>query len=473
MGYVYENYRNHQYSLKSPYITKSIKQKPVSIQRPIDTEKQTLSSLPWSKSATKNRKMEALNILQSVPFDDSVAHMEFHTHLPYASMTLNNNDEIRIPIQQQDLCVIPSMSYLYVEGKLQLTDKSDAPTKTKFINNAIAHLFDEIRYEINGNVIDRVRNPGITSTLKGYASLNENDLKSLSNAGWASSSNSIGSPLADGVTDANENFNFCIPLSSILGFAEDYKRIVVNTHHELVLIRSANDKNALKWTPAATTDTTPEDVPVKLCKLSWRIPYVTLSNTQQIELLKNMKRGASIPVEYRSRELYEYPVLPKSKKHSWTVKTASQVEKPRYVIVAIQTAKKNNMKTNAGTFDHCKLNNIKLHLNSISYPYDDLKLDIANNQYAVLYDMYTRFQESYYNAPTQPLLSRKEFKDYAPIIVIDCSKQNESIKTASVDIRLDFEVLEDIPENTTAYCLIIHEKSFIYDPSTNLVRKLE
>lgn len=417
--------------------------------------------------------MDALNILQSVPFDDSVSHVEWHSHLPYASMTLNNNDEIRIPIQQQDLCVIPSMSYLYVEGKLLKSDGTAVPSGTKFVNNAFAHLFDEMRYEINGSVIDRIRNPGVTTTLKGYASFNENDLKNLSNAGWVATSSSIKNTLDEEVTDENGNFNFCVPLSSLFGFAEDYKKIVVNARHELVLIRSAGDKNAIKWTSTGATDTTPEEVMVKLEKLSWRIPYITLSNTQQIALLKHMKRGASIPVEYRSWELYEYPVLPTTKQHSWTVKTASQIEKPRYVIVAFQTSRKNNVKLNAAHFDHCSLSNLKLHLNSISYPYDDLKIDINSNHYAVLYDMYTRFQESYYNTTAQPLLTKRQFKDYAPIVIIDCSKQNESIKSASVDIRLEFETKDDIPHNTAAYCLIIHDKSFIYDPSTSLVRKLD
>lgn len=417
--------------------------------------------------------MDALNILQSTPFDESITHVEWHSHLPYASMTLNNNDEIRLPIQQQDLCVIPSMSYLYVEGKLLKMDGTAPPTSTKLINNAFNYLFDEIRYEINGSVIDRVRNPGISTTLKGYASFNENDLKALTNAGWVSTASSIGGVLEDDAIDSKGNFNFCIPLNSLFGFTEDYKKIIVNARHELVLIRSASDKNAVKWTSSGATDVTPEEITVKLERLSWRIPYVTLDSTQQITLLKHMKRGASVPVEYRSWELYEYPVLPKTRQHSWTVKTASQIERPRYVIIAFQTDRKNNLKTNAAHFDHCSLTNLKLHLNSTSYPYDDLKLDIKSNHYAVLYDMYARFQESYYNSIAQPLMTKSQFKNYAPIIVIDCSKQNESIKTASVDIRLEFETKEDIPENTAAYCLIIHDKSFIYDPSTSLVRKLD
>lgn len=421
--------------------------------------------------------MNALSIMQSVPFDDSVTHMEWHTHLPYASMTLNNSDEIRIPIQQQDICVIPSMSYLYVEGTLLLADKT-APKKTSFTNNGCLYLFDEIRYEFNGLEIDRVRNPGIASTLKGYVSFNESSLKAMGNAGWVNSSAQIDSQLPKPSVDDDGNFSFVIPLNSVLGFCEDYRKIVVNARHELVLIRSSGDKNALLWNPGPATgnppvtDTNVESVKVTLNKLCWRMPYVTLSDEQRVGLLKQLNKGISVPVEYRSWELHEYPTLPQTSKQSWTVKTASQLEKPRYVIVAFQTGKRANMKANAATFDHCKLTNMKLHLNSVSYPYDDLKLDVSRNHYALLYDMYTRFQESYYLLQAQPLLSREVFEKHAAMVVIDCSKQNETIRSAPVDIRLEFEASENFPANTTAYCLIIHDKSFSYDPSSNLVRPL-
>ncbi|XP_054260673.1 uncharacterized protein LOC129000130 [Macrosteles quadrilineatus] len=415
--------------------------------------------------------MDVLDIFSSVPFDDTISHMEFHTHFPYSSTTLDNNDEIRIPIQQQDICIVPSMSYLYVEGKLLKSDNT-ATTKTKFTPNAFAFLFDEIRYEINGVEIDRIRNPGITSTMKGFASIGENSLRSLGNSGWPTEVNKLSSTLESHVTDTDGNFSFCIPLSRLLGFAEDYRKVIVNCRHELVLLRSAGDKNAVLWTSSGATDTTPEDIKVKLEKLCWRVPYVSLSDRQRIALLRHLERGTSVPVEYRSWELYEYPSLPQSNKQSWSVKTASQLEKPRYVIVAFQENRKNNMKKSAACFDHCKISNIKLHLNSINYPYDDLKLDIAKNHYAILYDMYTRFQESYYNVPSQPLLDVKNFISYAPLIVIDCSKQNESLRSAPVDIRLEFEASEAFPPGTAAYCLIIHDKSFSYEPATNLVHRI-
>jgi len=59
------------------------------------------------------------------------------------------------------------------------------------------------------------------------------------------------------------------------------------------------------------------------------------------------------------------------------------------------------------------------------YPYANLNLDITNNQFALLYDLYSHFQLEYYNKEEEPLLSRSEFLNYAPLAVINCSRQNE------------------------------------------------
>ena len=48
----------------------------------------------------------------------------------------------------------------------------------------------------------------------------------LRNAGW------------DAQTTASKYFNFCVPLYVLLGFCEDYKRVMINARHELILIRA-------------------------------------------------------------------------------------------------------------------------------------------------------------------------------------------------------------------------------------------
>ena len=53
-------------------------------------------------------------------FDDRIVKFETHTYNPYANTTFKFSDEIRIPIQQQDLYTLPCESYIYVEGRLKV-----------------------------------------------------------------------------------------------------------------------------------------------------------------------------------------------------------------------------------------------------------------------------------------------------------------------------------------------------------------
>ena len=65
--------------------------------------------------------------------------------------------------------------------------------------------------------------------------------------------------------------------------------------------------------------------------------------------------------------------------------------------------------------------------------------------------MYSRFQTAYYGKEAEPLLYKKDFLNYEPLVVIDyCSKQNELLKTGPVDVRLEFESHQKFPAETTA-----------------------
>ncbi|XP_012270282.2 uncharacterized protein LOC105694324 [Orussus abietinus] len=350
---------------------------------------------------------ETLNIRMPVIFDESIAHCDTHAHQPHASSTFNNSDEIRISVQHQDLCLLPSRSSLHVYGKLVKKDGSTVTASTALVNNAICHLFEEIRYEMNAIEIDRNKNVGLTSLMKGYLSLTPGQRALMENAGWFTEQTKL--------TDAAGYVDVSIPLSMILGFTEDYRKIVVNAKHELILTRANNDANAIVQTAS-------KEYKVVIQKLEWLIPYVRVSDRRKIELLKFTEKDAPISISFRTWELYEYPLLPTTSKHAWTVKTSTQLEKPRYVILGFQTNRKNKNGRNASHFDHCNVRDVKLFLNSQCYPSGSLNLDIARNQFALLYEMYANLQASYYGKDPESLLKRNEFLEHAPLIVIDCSK---------------------------------------------------
>ena len=395
-----------------------------------------------------------LNIGGEPIFDDSVVKIETHTYNPYANTTFGHNDEIRIPIQQQDLYTLPCESFLYVEGRLTIKKRNDE-SETTLVNNCVAFMFDEIRYELNGVEIDRNRNVGITSTIKNYVSVTYGKATIMQNAGW-----DISSSHPEGY------FNFCVPLNTLLGFCEDYKRVVVNARHELILIRARSDNNCIVGNPA----TEPE---IELFKIQWRMPHVTLNEINKLSMLRALESGRYLSVSFRSWDLYEYPMLQSTTKHSWAVKTATQLEKPRYVIFALQTGRKNIMSQDVSVFDDCNLTNVKLYLNSEFYPYDDMNLDFGKNRYAVLFDMYARFRKAYYGYDSfDTLCTVVTFLTKGPFVVIDCSRQNESVKSATVDVRIEFDCKENVPANTTAYCLILHDRVIEYCPLSNVVRKI-
>lgn len=383
-------------------------------------------------------------------YSDIVTGLEYHSHKPYASNTFKNNDEIRIPISQQDIVTAPFESTLHITGTIVAKKEGGAVAKVSLVNNAIAFLFDDIRYEISGVEIDRTKNVGISSTIKNVLSVRRDELIQLKNACW----------LEPGKATETTAFTYTVPLKLLLGFAEDYKKVIVNVRQELILLRSASDDNAIISDDATSVELT-------ITSLYWRVPHVSLSDEKRLRLLRMVESDKPIHIPFRSWELHEYPILPRSDKQSWAIKTSSKLEKPRYVVLAFQTDRKNQKKKDASQFDVCSLTDVKLYLNSNYYPYDNVKGD-----YCIFYEMFHNFQKSYYERNSSCTVDYDTFKNNVPLFVIDCSKQVDNLKSGPVDVRLEFESSTNFPDKTTAYCLLIHDSHLMYTLLTGSVKKI-
>ncbi|XP_050420245.1 uncharacterized protein LOC126833134 [Adelges cooleyi] len=209
---------------------------------------------------------DSLDVNQKPAFDESITKRQYHSYQPYSNVALGNNDEIRIAINQQDLYTFPAESYLYMQGTIN--KPATVTEEVLFVNNGAMFLFDEIRYELNSIEIDKIRNPGITTTIKGYISIPHGSVHRYQNAGWDSDGNITGS------------FELCIPLSHIFGYAEDHRKLIINARQDLILHRAASDVNALKTAKDGCT--------VTLNKLLWRVPHVHVSDTVRLKLLKTL-----------------------------------------------------------------------------------------------------------------------------------------------------------------------------------------
>ncbi|XP_050517577.1 uncharacterized protein LOC126892157 [Diabrotica virgifera virgifera] len=235
---------------------------------------------------------------------------------------------------------------------------------------------------------------------------------------------------------------------------------------ELVLIREKDDIDAI----IATDET--EKPKIEINKLYWNVPHILPNISEQLRLNKIVRSNTELPIKFRSWELIEYPTLNNSTRHTWPVKTTTKLESPRHIVVAFHDGRKGKMLKEMSKFDHCNLTNIRMFLNSERYPYQDLNLDFDSNRFATLYEMFANFQESYYHLQTnQPIFNPEEFKNNAPIVHTDCSRQKEIIQSGSVVLRIEFETSKSVGNNVSAYCLILHEKEFFYNPLTKIVRQ--
>lgn len=399
---------------------------------------------------------DILNISNQIQFDDRITKVEYRRILPYNTLTYNHNDELRFQIQHQEHFILPSESYIYIEGRVVHTDDSASDiTKVHLVKNAPAFFFDEARYNICGKEIDRTRNVGITSTLKILSTRNTDEALSLSNGGWSLKTTQETSTVGD--------FNFCFRLDNIFGFANDYKAIIPNAQHELILQRSKNDDNSCRLLTAAAFK-----FRVSISKIEWRVPYIFLNDVEKLQLYDTINIGRPISIAFRAWDFHEYPLLPKTTKHQWTVKTSTQLEKPRYIFFAMQTLRKDVVTADSTQFDSNKLQEFSVYLNDEKYPNFDLNLDFGIKRVGVLYELLTNFQKSFRGSTCHPQMSVKEFME-SPFIVIDCSRQNEVMKSGVVDIRIEFKTSANIPASTAAYCVIVHDRVIDYYPLENRV----
>ena len=318
--------------------------------------------------------MDILRINEAPIHDESIESYESHEYEPVTGANLNNPGEIRINIETQDLFTHPSESYLIVEGRLTKDDGTlyANADNVALTNNAIMHLFSNIKYQLSGQEIESLFYPGQATTMMRLLKYPDDFSKSAGlNQLWykdtgvaASIANNLGfgvrhsylieSPVPKGT------FSFRVPLKHIFGFCEDYDKIVYGLKQTLTLVRKSNDD-------AIFRDNATADGKITLDKVSWCMPHVLPADAEKFQLYQTIESKATLPVAYRMRQCDAISVL-QSTNFTWRLSVKSSPEKPRYIIVRFQTGKDGDQEQNPSIFDNVDVSNMYATLNSTRYP---------------------------------------------------------------------------------------------------------
>ena len=419
---------------------------------------------------------EILNIEETPESDESIEKYEFHEYTPVSgSSNLGYGNEIRLVIETQDLFLHPSESYLLVEGSLLKKDgtRYAGTEEIILVNNAIMHMFDYIRYELSGQEIERLNNPGQATTMLGLLKYpTDFSMSQGMNQCWMKET--LGDQLKYGMkyrkdylfeqANPKGTFSFRIPLKHIFGFTEDYNKIVYGFKHQLTLYRKGNDDDAIERDITKSAEGM-----IKLDKISWFVPHVLPNDQEKFKLYKIIESKKKLDIAYRMRQCDSISV-PQSTQFDWRLSVKSSPEKPRYIIIGFQTDKRNNEQESPSTFDHINLKNIYVTLNSRRYPEVDYNISFAKQQFSRVYGDAVEFRNKFYGL--DDLMSSlnmmpHEYKDSYPLYVFDVSKQSERLKNTTIDILVKATFEKNVPTNTDAYALVISDKTLIFQSDGN------
>lgn len=403
--------------------------------------------------------MSLANKLQEPPrFDLVFSKEEVRTYHPQTK-SFGYNDTVEFIINQSDVLIDFSASSLMIEGEFR-PDAAGAGT-CKMTTNAGAFLFSDITYELNNQVVEKVREVGYVSMIRAMLCYNQNESEALRIAGWT-----LEKPL---FINENKKFVMHIPLAFLFNLFNDYKLPIIGKH-VFRFTRAVNDSNCYMCEPAEGVAT--KKASLELDNVYLKIKQVHLNMTEKLAIMERIDKQEQFYLKFRKWDFYENPSLPNTSDESWPIRTSSEIERPRFVIATFQTNLKSNFKENVSLFHHLNVTDMKLLLNSEKYPFEPMRLNFNELKYTGLYQAYLDFQKTYlFKINSEPLLDFEEFKK-RPLFVFDCSKHADSLKPTSVDVKLEITSATNFPAGTRAFCILVHDCVYTYTPLTMSVQNM-
>ena len=383
---------------------------------------------------------DILRITELILSDDSIDKYEYVEYNPVVGANLKRG-EIRINIETQDIFTHLCESFLHIEGQLLKNDdtlyaNADAITLT---NNGMMYLFKHIKYQLSGQEIESILNPGQATTMLGLLKYPDDFSKSQGlNQLWykdtsvhANRANNLGFNLRQDyiirIPDPNGTFSFRIPLKHIFGFCEDYNKILYGMKQTLTLTRG-DDYNAIFRVAA---------VDVGKIRLD-RISHVIPADKDKMELYKITEKKEKLPVGYRMIHC-DSASVPQTTSFTYRLAVKSSPEVPRFIIVGFQTDKHNRQEANPAVFDNVGVRNIYITLNSTRYPEVDYDISFNRNQFSRVYGDVALFRSKFFNMDelvSNPNISPADYKDLYSLFLFDVSKQSERLKYSVIDIQI-------------------------------------
>ena len=447
-------------------------------------------------------KESYLELESSYQYDESVERFQYRVYDPPQGTPLNTQgQEIRIQIMNEDIWVLPSKSFLLVEGRL-LDSTNNQPYGVNDLislqNNAIMYLFSESRYHIGDQEVERFQYPGQTTTIDGLLTKSSNfngldqcwsldtgngtpqtltqivnlvdgDVPGNTRDNIVTGLQTMMNRITSGLNNQNKGFEerrnftsttttrgsfaFKIPLEFIFNFCKQYRKIIYGCKHSIIFPRQTDTQAVIRNVGVVN------EPRVNITKIQWHVPLVETNLEERLILNNYIKDKVSFPLTFMNKRS-ESTIVTQGTEFVWRLSISSGIEKPRYIVVGFQSPATNVVETNYTIFNaNVQVQNAYVELNSDRYPYNDYNTNYDSNQYTQFYNSFKEFKKSYSGDENEDdCISYQTYKKLYRLYVFDVSKQSERLKNTVVDIKLTFKLRANAPANTTAYAVVYHDR---------------
>ena len=407
-----------------------------------------------------------LNFQEKYAESDTIKSYEYNEYHPTSGSNLNIPGNITIHIENQDEFYHPRRSYLLVEGNLLPTGGGvyDAGAAVALANNGVMHLFSNVKYELAGQEIESVNNPGIAGVLMGISKFSydygtgagmiqcwspQTSDAVLGERGFARRHEYIISK-----PNPRGSFSFVVELENVFGFCEDYDKVVYGMRHKLTLVRKNND-DAIQRIEAAGAGK------VVLTKVAWVMPRVHPNDVKKFSLYKSIESKVVLDAAFRMRQCSSAEIPAASQTFDWRLGVRTAPEKPRHLLIAFQQERSGDQLKNPSQFDHLSATEVSVILNDTKYPARDVLADFPKHKYVEYYKMFTEFTRDYYGLDPLTVSNFVDivtYKEEFPIFYIDVSKQSERISQSVVDIKVKMRFAANVGAHVVAHALLISDR---------------
>ena len=408
--------------------------------------------------------MNVLNWKQKLYSDESIEKINLREYSPHMGTNLNSAySDINIEIQNQDQFLLPSDSFIYIEGKISKEDGNNFGQNDTigFVNNGIMYLFDRIGYKINEKEIEGYSYPGQATTMHSILKYPKNYPQGTKFAWLADQGKTftnISNKERRKFTTKDGNFSAVIPLSHLFGFSENHQKVMYGVKHALTLRRSHDNDAIIKPETMNDNEDAVANAKVTLSKISWHMPHINLSDHSQLSLLSDINNKVSLDIAFLSKQCERISLPQNSREMDWKLNVTAGSERPRYIFLAFQSNRDNNQKVNPSNFDHLHISNVYVQLNSERYPEENLNIDFSKNHFSRLYKMAVDYHQNTGQSEAFAY-AMEDFKDVYPIFVLDVSRQAERLKNTPIDVRIKASFKENLQnDHVYAYAVILSDK---------------